>query len=98
MVLVQREFELRKNYFSAIFLCLVLMHLDAIFLGTIAGNICLKFSLLLYGIATQIFHLLESGLPADFMKKYGLSWNLLKASVGNGRGKTKKLVTSSYKK
>jgi len=53
---------------------------------------------LLYGIATQIFHLLESGLPADFMKKYGLSWNLLKASVGNGRGKTKKLVTSSYKK
>jgi len=44
---------------------------------------------LVYRLATQIFDLLESELPADFKKKYGLSWNLLKASIGNERGRTK---------
>ncbi|KAL9951373.1 hypothetical protein ACROYT_G044026 [Oculina patagonica] len=37
------------------------------------------------GGATQIFELLESALPADFNRKFGLSWNLLKASVGSER-------------
>ena len=39
-------------------------------------------------LATRIFHLLESELPADFQTKFGLSWNLLKASIGNERGNT----------
>ena len=45
------------------------------------------FSSLIYPSATQIFDLLESELPADFNRKFGLSWNLLKASVGSQRGK-----------
>ncbi|XP_020627256.1 uncharacterized protein LOC110064535 [Orbicella faveolata] len=40
---------------------------------------------ILKGGATQIFDLLESELPADFQTKFGLSWNLLKASIGNER-------------
>ena len=83
MVLVQREFELTNIPLSC-------THAFARhFSWENCGNICLKFSLLFYGIAIQIFDLLDSGLPADFLKKYGLSWNLLKASIGNGRGKTK---------
>lgn len=39
-------------------------------------------------IARTIFDLLESELPADFSEKFGLSWNLLKASVGSEQGKT----------
>ena len=42
--------------------------------------------------ATQIFDLLESELPADFNRKFGLSWNLLKASVGSQRGKARDLI------
>jgi len=38
---------------------------------------------LVKGGATAIFNLLESKLPADFSEKYGLSWNLLKASIGS---------------
>ncbi|XP_068748435.1 uncharacterized protein [Montipora capricornis] len=38
---------------------------------------------LISGGATCIFDLLESELPADFHPKFGLSWNLLKASVGS---------------
>ncbi|XP_015757149.1 PREDICTED: uncharacterized protein LOC107336596 isoform X1 [Acropora digitifera] len=34
------------------------------------------------GGATCIFELLQSELPDDFEEKFGLSWNLLKASVG----------------
>ncbi|XP_015757151.1 PREDICTED: uncharacterized protein LOC107336598 [Acropora digitifera] len=34
------------------------------------------------GGATCIFELLGSELPDDFQQKFGLSWNLLKASVG----------------
>ena len=41
----------------------------------------------IYLSATQIFDLLESELPSDFNRKFGLSWNLLKASVGSQRGK-----------
>ena len=33
-------------------------------------------------LATFIFELLEEKLPDDFQQKFGLSWNLLKASVG----------------
>ncbi|PFX17639.1 hypothetical protein AWC38_SpisGene18026 [Stylophora pistillata] len=33
-------------------------------------------------IATKMFDLLENELPADFKRKYGLSWNLIKASLG----------------
>ena len=46
-------------------------------------------ALLIYLSATQIFDLLESELPADFNRKFGLSWNLLKASVGGQRGKAR---------
>ena len=46
-----------------------------------------KLASLIYLLATQIFDLLESELPVDFNKKFGLSWNLLKASVGSQRGK-----------
>ena len=45
--------------------------------------------LLVYRLATQIFDFLESELPAEFNKKYGLSWNLVKASIGDERGRTK---------
>ena len=41
-------------------------------------------------LATVIFTLLENELPADFNEKYGLSWNLLKASIGSEQGKTLK--------
>ncbi|XP_022803178.1 uncharacterized protein LOC111340580 isoform X2 [Stylophora pistillata] len=34
------------------------------------------------GGATKIFHALENKLPADFKERHGLSWNLLKASLG----------------
>ena len=47
-----------------------------------------KCASLIYQLATRIFHLLESELPADFQTKFGLSWNLLKASIGNERGNT----------
>lgn len=49
-------------------------------------------ALLTYLSATQIFDLLESELPADFNRKFGLSWNLLKASVGSQRGKARDLI------
>ncbi|XP_068748432.1 uncharacterized protein [Montipora capricornis] len=38
---------------------------------------------LISGGATCIFDLLEGELPADFYQKFGLSWNLLKSSVGS---------------
>ena len=38
-------------------------------------------------LATALLNLLESKLPADFKKKFGLSWNLVKASVGSERGR-----------
>ena len=41
---------------------------------------------MIYQLATRIFHLLESELTADFQTKFGLSWNLLKASIGKERG------------
>lgn len=44
---------------------------------------------MVYLLATRIFDLLEGKLPAEFKKKYGLSWNLLKASIGDERGRTK---------
>lgn len=44
-------------------------------------------ALFIYLSVTQIFDLLESELPADFNRKFGLSWNLLKASIGSKRGK-----------
>ncbi|XP_027036472.1 uncharacterized protein LOC113665018 [Pocillopora damicornis] len=34
------------------------------------------------GGAAEIFDILENKLPADFKRRYGLSWNLLKASLG----------------
>ena len=37
--------------------------------------------------ATCIFELLRSELPDDFQETFGLSWNLLKASVGIKPGK-----------
>ena len=40
-------------------------------------------------LATTLFNLLESKLPSDFNKKSGLSWNLVKASVGSERGRRK---------
>ena len=47
-----------------------------------------EFAFFIYLSATAIFNLLESKLPADFSEKYGLSWNLLKASIGSEQGKT----------
>lgn len=40
-------------------------------------------------LATALFNALESKLPLDFKKKFGLSWNLVRASVGRERGKIK---------
>ena len=40
-------------------------------------------------LATALLNLLESKLPSDFNKKFGLSWNLVKASVGSERGRRK---------
>lgn len=40
-------------------------------------------------LATALLNLLESKLPSDFNKKFGLSWNLVKASVGSKRGRRK---------
>ena len=65
------------------------MHLCAIFLRTFVVISVKNFLLLVYRLATQIFDFLESELPAEFNKKYGLSWNLLKASIGDERGRTK---------
>ena len=53
-------------------------------------------ALLIYLSATQIFDLLESELPANFNRKFGLSWNLLKASVGSQRGKTQPSFFTFY--
>ena len=44
-------------------------------------------ALLICVLATQIFDLLENELPADFNRKFGLSWNLLKASLASKPGK-----------
>ena len=38
-------------------------------------------------LAAEIFDILEDELPADFKRRYGLSWNLLKASLGRTPGK-----------
>lgn len=38
-------------------------------------------------LATEIFDVLENELPADFERRHGLSWNLLKASLGKKAGK-----------
>ena len=40
-------------------------------------------------LATELLNLLESKLPSDFNKKFGLSWNLVKASVASERGRRK---------
>ena len=37
-------------------------------------------------LAAEIFDILEDKLPADFKRRYGLSWNLLKASLGRTPG------------
>ena len=61
----------------------------AIFLRTFVVIPVKNFLLLVYRLATQIFDFLESELPAEFNKKYGLSWNFLKASIGDEQGRTK---------
>ena len=43
----------------------------------------------IFSLATALLNLLESKLPSDFNKKFGLSWNLVKASVGSERGRRK---------
>ncbi|PFX17637.1 hypothetical protein AWC38_SpisGene18024 [Stylophora pistillata] len=41
---------------------------------------------LVKGGADRLFELLETLLPPEFHKKHSLSWNFLKASIGNERG------------
>ena len=43
----------------------------------------------IFSLATALLNLLESKLPSGFNKKFGLSWNLVKASVGSERGRRK---------
>ena len=38
-------------------------------------------------LAAEILDILENKLPADFKRRYGLSWNVLKASLGRTPGK-----------
>ena len=38
-------------------------------------------------LAAEIFDILEDELPGDFKRRYGLSWNLFKASLGRTPGK-----------
>ena len=55
----------------------------------------INLALLIYLLATQIFDLLENELPADFNKKFGLSWNLLKSSIGSNRGEARQGILTS---
>ena len=38
-------------------------------------------------LAAKIIDVLEQELPAEFKRKYGLSWSLIKASLGRKPGK-----------